>query len=130
MPVEVVALVVEGSVLVADVVELAEVVAVTAACVIDNPFPEVMFKFCINALTYIGKIFSGIRVFSAKSNVLPLEVADVVLVGKSIVADVVVDTEVGDKDVDCDVGVELTEAIFRYDINVHILMHSNIDFYH
>ena len=68
--------------------------------------------------------FSGIRVFSAKSNVLPLEVADVVLVGKSIVADVVVDTEVGDKDVDCDVGVELTEAIFRYDINVHILMHS------
>ena len=50
------------SVLVVDVdeVELAEVAAVTAACVIDNPFPEVMFKFCINAHTYIGKIFDSI----------------------------------------------------------------------
>ena len=62
MPVEVVAIVVEVSVLVVDVdeVELAEVAAVTAACVIDNPFPEVMFKFCINAHTYIGKIFDSI----------------------------------------------------------------------
>ena len=66
MPVEVVALVVEGSVLVADVVELAEVVAVTAACVIDNPFPEVMFKFCINAHTYIGKIFDSVLEFSPR----------------------------------------------------------------
>ena len=48
------------SVPVVDVVEVAEVVVVTAACVIDNPFPEVMFKFCINAHTYIGKIFDSI----------------------------------------------------------------------
>ena len=60
MPVEVVAIVVEVSVPVVDVVEVAEVVVVTAACVIDNPFPEVMFKFCINAHTYIGKIFDSI----------------------------------------------------------------------
>ena len=60
MPVEVVAIVVEVSVPVLDVVELAEVVAVTAACVIDNPFSEVMFKLCINAHTYLGKIFNSI----------------------------------------------------------------------
>ena len=53
LPVEVVAVVVEVSVLVVDVVKLAEVVAVTAACVIDNQFNEIMVQICINANTDI-----------------------------------------------------------------------------
>ena len=40
----------------------------------------------------------------------------------AIVMEVVVDTEVGDKEVDRDVGIELPEEIFRYDVNVHIFM--------
>ena len=42
--------------------------------------------------------------------------------GIAIVMDVVVDTEVGDKEVDRDVDIELPEETFRYDINVHIFM--------
>ena len=53
---------------------------------------------------------------------LPLEVADIVLVGIAVVVDVVVDIEMGDKEVDIDVGIELTEEIFRYDINLNILI--------
>ena len=34
----------------------------------------------------------------------------------------VVDIEMGDKEVDIDVGIELTDEIFRYDINLNILI--------
>ena len=56
LPVEVVAVVVEVSVLVVDVVKLVEVVAVTAACVMDNQFNKIMFQFCINGNTDICNI--------------------------------------------------------------------------
>ena len=60
LPVEVDAVVVKVSVLVVDVVKLVEVVAVTAACVIDNQFNEIMLQFCINANTDICNISDSI----------------------------------------------------------------------